>query len=206
MSVHNLSHDHFTREARSTLLRQQMVQQGFAILHETQGTHPGWAYTVGLFRAATINEEPAPELLISGLSMVQHTQWLLTLGSEILGRSQPEISSSEATSLLEPMGAQALLSLSDGRRFATGVIYRNLAGSRLAVCFGEVEPRYYAPYAPQAYIYHQHRMFPLLQLVWADKRGYFPWEPRYFDPKLQGLQRLLFDPARYLPLREASEG
>ena len=71
----------------------------------------------------------------------------------------------------------------------------------MPTCFGEVGRHYYEDYVGQAQVFHKTPAFPVLQVVWLDTQGHFPFEP-FFEYRFQGKQHILFDPKRYLPLRE----
>ncbi len=51
-------------------------------------------------------------------------------------------------------------------------------------------PAHYPAYLGYARWYYAGDEFPVLQIVWPDKEGFFPWEPE-FNPKLRDLQPLL---------------
>ena len=57
--------------------------------------------------------------------------------------------------------------------------------------FGSVDPTYYVEYVGLALRWHQSQTFSLLQLVWPDPAGHFPWQPG-FDETLRQHQPLLF--------------
>jgi hypothetical protein len=97
--------------------------------------------------------------------------------------------------------SQAVLSFPPGSMvFQTGRRYQPAQGN-LPGCFGLVEQHHYNDYFGQAIAYHGKANFPMLQFVWSDRRGIFPFEEGY-DPHLRDRQELLFDPQQYLPLKE----
>jgi hypothetical protein len=195
-----------TPEQLAAQLRQDIRFQGFALRHGTGNKQPNWAYTAGLFRPASIDTDPRPELLISGLPMEAHVQWLLTIGFQIQGPPSRKAQEAEKAFFTQHPSSRDKPAIypPGGRQFEPGRVYRDVATKNLPLCFGEVEPRYYAEYVPQTRVYYTHSLFPLYQVVWSDAYGYFPWD-WCFDPALKGRQRILFDPARYLPLREDVE-
>jgi hypothetical protein len=91
-----------------------------------------------------------------------------------------------------------------GRVFQPGVIYRDLADNGLPACFGVVLPQSYEASFGQALAFHGTSAFPVLQMIWSDTRGTFPWEPS-FEQRFQGQQQLLCDPSRFLPLKEETD-
>lgn len=96
---------------------------------------------------------------------------------------------------------QSLVFPAGGQEFLPGKRYRNLTDSNLPTCFGEVEERHYDDHFGPAMAFHQEQRFPVLQVVWSDTRGKFPWEDG-FERRFIGKQSLLFDPQGYLPLTD----
>lgn len=89
--------------------------------------------------------------------------------------------------------------LHEGSRYEAGKQYRvSVKGEQypFPFFFGEVEPRYYPLYPKGAVDYYGSQSFPLLQVVWPDEGGAWPWEEA-FSARFYGMQPLLFDPARY---------
>ncbi len=81
----------------------------------------------------------------------------------------------------------------EGREFSDGQTSDELFEG-LEVVFLSVERKYYGPYLGYANWFYQHlpQPFPVLQLVWPDKQGRFPWE-KEFSPELHTRQPLLTD-------------
>jgi uncharacterized protein DUF4262 len=88
-----------------------------------------------------------------------------------------------------------------GQVFLPGVRYDDLAENDLPTCFGQVEAQYYDAYFGQALAFHQKHPFPVLQMVWGDRLGTFPWE-NGFERQFQKKQHLLFDYRLSLPLKD----
>jgi hypothetical protein len=76
-----------------------------------------------------------------------------------------------------------------GRRFEAGGRYDGLA-DRFPLAFLAVAERYYRDYLGYAGWFYRGWHFPVLQCVWPDKKGVFPWEPGY-DARFFRVQRLL---------------
>jgi hypothetical protein len=80
-------------------------------------------------------------------------------------------------------------------------VFRNLkAGNRLQIrtrtddvfanlpaCLYNMDKKFYPEYLGWSRWFYAGDDFPCLQLVWPDRTGLFPWEPR-FDPSMAGLQ------------------
>ncbi len=56
------------------------------------------------------------------------------------------------------------------------------------------DPACYHTHLGQAVVFHGSCAFPVLQVIWPDPCGFFPWEAS-FDRRFAGMQRLLFDPS-----------
>jgi hypothetical protein len=82
-----------------------------------------------------------------------------------------------------------------GRRFETGGRYDEIAEG-LPLAFVAVAERHYREYLGYARWFYQGSKFPVLQCVWPDKQGVFPWEPG-FDGRFFQKQPVL-GPARDL--------
>ena len=95
-----------------------------------------------------------------------------------------------------PGGAQGLLDrlaadVFDGVHLEPGDVREDVRlGRRLALV--AVSPRQHADLVPLAVWYHGGARFPILQVVWPDAVGRFPWE-RWSEPGLRGDQPLLLD-------------
>jgi hypothetical protein len=136
---------------------------------------------------------------MSGLSRETRVQWMLHLGFLIQG--PPPLEIQQRMALTQGVQVESLTFPVGGQAFQPGVRYPDLAGNGLPTCFGEVEQQYYESYFGQALAFHGTAAFPVLQVVWPDAQGCVPFEPTDLR-RFQGKQRLLFDPQRYLPLRE----
>jgi hypothetical protein len=139
---------------------------------------------------------------MSGLSLKARVAWMLHLGLLIQG--PPPLSTRQRQAQAAGVPVKMLSYPTGGSVFQPGVRYLDLAAQGLPTCFGEVEPQYYGAYLGQAIIFHQTVTFPILQVVWSDRTGRFPWEEGA-DPRWRKQQRLLFDPQRYLPLRKEQQ-
>jgi hypothetical protein len=90
-----------------------------------------------------------------------------------------------AMHLINDIGA----SIRTGRRFEAGGRYEDIAEG-FPVEFTAVMKRHYRDYLGYAQWFYQGVEFPVLQCVWPDKKGVFPWEPGY-DTGCFWFQRLL---------------
>jgi hypothetical protein len=190
-------HHHASIAVLQREIQEGIALQGFAIRHViSSDTEPEFTYTVGLH----LPESSRPELFMSGLSRATHVQWMLHLGFLIQGPPPAETQRRMAKAQGVPIGE--LTFPKGGQVFQPGVRYPDLAGNGLPTCFGEVERQYYESYFGQALIFHGTAAFPVLQVVWTDTQGHFSFESA-FEQRFQGKQHLLFDPQRYLSLREA---
>jgi len=64
-----------------------------------------------------------------------------------------------------------------GDRFHAGSLIPDIAGQTLT--FVEVHREFYERFFQRALSYYGERSFPMLQLVWPDPEGHFPWHPDY---------------------------
>ncbi len=95
---------------------------------------------------------------------------------------------------LRPEVAQQLINLVGeavrfGERFGPGRRYDGIAEG-FPLAFVPVAGRYYDEYLGWALWFYQGADFPVLQCVWPDKAGVFPWEPGY-DSRFFDRQRVL---------------
>ncbi len=82
--------------------------------------------------------------------------------------------------------------MKEGRVFEAGKEYDGILRD-LTVYFGRVEKQHYDEHFGQAQIYHgSDDEFEVLQLVWPDSTGKFPWQEG-FEEKLRKAQPLLFE-------------
>jgi hypothetical protein len=93
-----------------------------------------------------------------------------------------------ATRLFNDIGRQ----IRAGRRFEPGGPYDGLLAGGYRVRFDPVHPSR-EDYVMQAINCHGHAAFPLWQLVWPDKQGHFPDDPRS-DAGIRARQALLRQP------------
>lgn len=73
-----------------------------------------------------------------------------------------------------------------GQRFETGKQSSDVVEG-FPVDFVEVPPDCYKQYVGYAVWFYESLRFPVLQCVWPDKAGIFPWEPK-FNTNLLALQ------------------
>jgi hypothetical protein len=104
---------------------------------------------------------------------------ILTLG---LAREDSE-------SLLSTLAAE----VASGRRFGEGEIYRNTPAD-MGCGFRPVAREAYPSFLGLARKFYNSLDFPVLQCVWPDPQGRYPWQSG-FSPILQWRQPLLQDPA-----------
>lgn len=189
-------HRHVSMTVLQKEIQEGIVLQGFAIRHViSSSTEPEFTYTVGLHLPGSTR----PELFMSGLSRETRVQWMLHLGFLVQG--PPPLEALRRMALAQGVQVESLTFPVGGQAFQPGIRYPDLAGNGLPTCFGEVDQRYYEDYFGQALVFHKTAEFPMLQVVWPDTQGHFPFEP-FFERCFQERQRLLFDPQCYLPLRE----
>ncbi len=189
-------HRHVSMATLQREIREGIALQGFAIRHvASSDAEPEFTYTVGLHASGSTR----PELFMSGLWREIRVQWMLRLGFLIQG--PPSLETQRRMALAQGVRVESLTFPGGGQVFQPGIRYPDLAGNGLPTCFGEVEPQHYESYFGQALVFHGTSAFPVLQIVWPDTQGRFPFEPS-FERRFQGKQRVLFDPQRYLPLRE----
>lgn len=192
-------HCHVSMEELQRQIRESIGFQGFAIRNVlSSNNHPEFTYTVGLHLPGS----ERPELFISGLSRAARVQWILHLGFLIQG--PPPLEGYMRKARQQGISVKDFRFPPGGKVFKSGVCYRDLAEGDFPTCFGEVERRYYHHHFGQAIVFHGTHNFPVLQVVWSDTKGHFPWDPQ-FEARFRGQQRLLFSPQRYLPLKQAEQ-
>jgi hypothetical protein len=76
-----------------------------------------------------------------------------------------------------------------GQRFEAGQRYEEIAAG-FPLAFVEMDKRYYREYLGYAGWFYQGPDFPVLQCIWPDKQGVFPWESGY-DSRFFQSQRVL---------------
>lgn len=192
-----MHHRHLSMAALQREIEEGIALQGFAIRHVVPlDGEPEFTYTVGLHAKGGSR----PELFMSGLSRLTRVQWMLHLGFLLQG--PPPADALLRLAHARRVAVEALAFPAGGRVFQPGVRYLDLSDTGLPTCFGEVERQHYEAYFGQAIVFHWTADFPVLQVVWPDPQGYLPWD-HPAEPTYQHRQRLLFDPQRLLPLREA---
>jgi hypothetical protein len=197
---HHPPHRHRSQAQLQQEIREGIALQGFALRHVLEADdEPAFSYTVGLHT----QQSQRPELLISGLHIETRVAWLLELGFRMQG--PPPLHTRRQIALSQGVPLERLDFPPGGQIFQPGVCYRGLADNDLPACFGLVAREQYAAHFGQALAFHGSATFPVLQLVWTDPQGHFPWD-RNFDQKWSQRQRLLFDPQIILPLREEQAG
>jgi hypothetical protein len=77
----------------------------------------------------------------------------------------------------------------EGQRFEGGQQYEGIAAG-FPLAFVEMDRRYYREYLGYAGWFYRGPDFPVLQCVWPDKQGVFPWQPGY-DSRFFQSQRVL---------------
>lgn len=79
-----------------------------------------------------------------------------------------------------------------GKTFADRQKARGIV-KKQPLAFRKVAERYYDDYVGQGQIYHQSDSnWPLLQIIWPDTQGRFPWQEG-FEERFRAQQPLLFD-------------
>ena len=92
-----------------------------------------------------------------------------------------------------------------GTRFTEGVNYPGFL-IELPVQFVDVKKEHYADYLGYAGWYNDNSMdFPTLQIVWSDRDGKFPWEPK-FNQNFKFKQPLLDRNTEFKFLEESNLG
>lgn len=63
-----------------------------------------------------------------------------------------------------------------GMHFETGRNYQGILNYPYLCCFKEVDHKYYREHVAYALWFYESDPFPMLQCVWSDHRGHFPWD------------------------------
>ena len=98
---------------------------------------------------------------------------------------------------LDPDTAHAIINnvvaeMRKGKTFADGQEAHGLV-KKLPLTFRKVAERHYDNYVGQGQIYHKSDSnWPLLQIIWPDTQGRFPWQEG-FEDRFRAKQPLLFD-------------
>ncbi len=95
---------------------------------------------------------------------------------------------------LPPKVAHALINtigdtVRAGQTFEPGQKYDDIADG-FPVAFVAMDQKYYREYLGYGRWFYHGSNFPVLQCVWPDKEGIFPWEPGY-DSRYFDVQRVL---------------
>ena len=135
------------------------------------GEH-GWA-------VSAINGDTAPRWAYS-VGM-----WLTCQSTELVVCGAP---ARNAAGLINAIGAR----IADGAEFGPDEVLEDLCPARLTLRPVDLSWRTTSMFAVSDEFYGFVRP-PYLQLVWADRNGRFPWEPR-FQAAFDGLQPLLWLP------------
>jgi hypothetical protein len=81
----------------------------------------------------------------------------------------------------------------DGSPISPGHIYKGVLPGGVSVRVFEVDAQWYDDYFGRAIDIYEGPNFPMLQVLWSDTQGHFPWDTG-FDPACEGLQAFLFHP------------
>ncbi len=185
-------HRYLTQEEQQTHIRESIAWQGFALQHVlASAREPAFSYTVGLHTPGS----QKPEIIMSGLKTETRVAWLLDIGFRIQG--PPPLVTRQQIAQAQGAPLDTLVFPSGGAVFQPGVRDDDLAGYGLPTVFAEVDAEAYETHLGQAVAFHRSSAFPVLQLVWPDPHGFFPWEAA-FDSRWRTQQQLLFDPQRLL--------
>lgn len=163
-------HRHLTQEEQQAHIRQSIAWQGFAIQHVLASAHePAFSYTVGLH---TLGSQK-PEVVMSGLKTETRVAWLLDIGFRIQG--PPPLATRQQIVQAHGVLLETLVFPPGGAIFQPGKRDDDLAGHGLPTVFAEIDAQAYETYLGQAVAFHRSSAFPVLQLVWPDPHGFFPW-------------------------------
>lgn len=80
--------------------------------------------------------------------------------------------------------------IEDGETIEIGENYKGFLQDNFEVTFIEANKIFYEEYLGYAKWFYGDTSFPVLQMVWPDKKQNFPWSPK-FDKKLEFAQPLL---------------
>jgi hypothetical protein len=184
-------HIHVPMAVLQQQIRESIALQGFALRHVLASKQePAFSYTVGLHRPGSRR----PEIVISGLAVQTRVAWLLEIGFRIQG--PPPLETCRQMARAQGVRLRDLHFPPGGCVFMPGKRYLDLAANGLPTCFAEVAQEHYATHFGQAQVFHGEHRFPVLQLVWSDPNGVFPWEDA-FEQRWRDKQTLLFDPATF---------
>jgi len=89
-------------------------------------------------------------------------------------------------SILNRIGSQVRL----GTSFAPGIDYASVLEGRNCQ-FRFVEQKFYSQFPCWSNWFYEGEDYPLLQCIWPDANGFYPWDQRCF-PGVRELQRFLF--------------
>lgn len=91
-------------------------------------------------------------------------------------------------SLVNEVGTQ----VKNGKRFESNGEYPDILAGSYRCAFREVSRSYYKDYLGVAIWFYEHDTFPVLQCIWPDKTGKFPWQAGC-NQFVQRVQPVLFD-------------
>lgn len=91
-----------------------------------------------------------------------------------------------ATQIINDIGDRIV----EGLELESGRVYDDIFSNQLGAVFIPVEKDAYDAHMGSAIWYYQGRDFPVMQLVWPDPNGKFPWEEG-FDRRYAAAQPLL---------------
>lgn len=184
---------HLPPSIQQQQIRESIAFQGFALQHVLASEkEPAFSYTIGLHTPGS----QRPELFISGLRVETRVAWLLDLGFRLQG--PPPLATRQQLARARGISLHALTFPAGGAVFEPGKRYPDFSHTGLPACFAAVAPEQYETHLGQALVFHGSASFPVLQLIWPDTQGRFPWEEG-FEQRFVGKQRLLCDPPH--PLR-----
>jgi hypothetical protein len=97
---------------------------------------------------------------------------------------------------LDPDSSQQIINtmvalMKEGKRFSDGDEAKGII-QRWPLAFRTVAKRHYAAYMGKAIEYHGGSDWPLLQMIWPDTKGAFPWRAG-FEERFRARQPLLFE-------------
>ena len=97
---------------------------------------------------------------------------------------------------LDPDTSQQMINtivalMKEGKRFSDGDEASGII-QRLPLAFRTVARRHYDAYMGKAIEYHDGSNWPLLQVIWPDTKGRFPWQAG-FEERFREKQPLLFE-------------
>lgn len=154
-------HNKHNQQAQTKILEDVKKYGHHVALLEADNYLPAFAYTIGLFQTYG-----HPEIICFGLS-VSNMHALLNHAAELAKEKS--------------LSSEIILS---NKPYADII-------EKYEVMFLEVQKAHYADYLGYAnWFYKGQQNFPVLQLIWPDQEGLFPWMDK-FEQRLQFRQPLL---------------